>query len=522
MVHKNNKLNICLIKKEITSFEEAVLDGVHAVEVVGVGTLYVDDSHPRPPDWIVGFFGVGFDIGKRLITSSARGVLLTSIQHGEERRIFAVIFGFGRHLLKDDVVEERFGLRIVLNAVDPESLRSIDKTSLGSVPKQTREQMSRDGGASNFGIDIEQDLINSVTGKSRDPRFGRTISGRDALAVSVRIDMDNILDFLSTCISVHDSDAYRVNFSWIDQIKDIRSRETVENLDERLVSKLKDEDYTKIWMAVPEIIDWVDVKEFKYQRPKRGASHEDIDIRNFLTELGDEELNAEILKHSKVFVISSRTEDVAHSWTAYKCLYAEIEDGGKLYVLNNGKWYEIVADFARQVNDDFVHIPESDIELPEYAHTDEAEYNRAATVSIAGACCMDGDVVVHGGGHSRIEFCDILTPDKKLIHVKRYGGSSTLSHLFSQGVTSGELFVADGEFRRLLNDKLPTDHKLANVQDRPDPRDYEIIFGVISKSNNPLDIPFFSKVSFRNAKRRLEGFGYKVYKKKIQITHADG
>jgi uncharacterized protein (TIGR04141 family) len=44
----------------------------------------------------------------------------------------------------------------------------------------------------------------------------------------------------------------------------------------------------------------------------------------------------------------------------------------------------------------------------------------------------------------------------------------------------------------------------------------ELVFAIISKSTNPLEIPFFSKVSLKNARRRLQGYGYKVTKKKIQ------
>ena len=44
----------------------------------------------------------------------------------------------------------------------------------------------------------------------------------------------------------------------------------------------------------------------------------------------------------------------------------------------------------------------------------------------------------------------------------------------------------------------------------------EVVFAVIGKSSNPLEIPFFSKVSLENARRRLQGYGYKVSKKRIR------
>jgi len=219
-----------------------------------------------------------------------------------------------------------------------------------------------------------------------------------------------------------------------------------------------------------------------------------------------------------VFLISSKTDTATEAWSAYRCIYAEIEHKGRVYILNSAKWYEIVKGFADQINEGYSQMEESTVTLIDYSHADEGAYNKAAAAAIPSSCCMDRELVSHGGGQSKIEFCDIYdaTP-KRLIHVKHYGGSSHLSHLFSQGAVSGELFVADSAFREKLNDKLPAGHKLAHPESRPNAGDYEIVFGVISNSLKPLDIPFFSKVSLKNAKRRLAGYGYqKITLKKIQ------
>jgi uncharacterized protein (TIGR04141 family) len=60
---------------------------------------------------------------------------------------FVIAFGVGRHLLKDGVIEERFGLKVVLNSVGRDSFRSIDKTTLGSVPTAGDILISRDNQA---------------------------------------------------------------------------------------------------------------------------------------------------------------------------------------------------------------------------------------------------------------------------------------------------------------------------------------------------------------------------------------
>jgi len=192
--------------------------------------------------------------------------------------------------------------------------------------------------------------------------------------------------------------------------------------------------------------------------------------------------------------------------------------GDKLYVLNNGKWYEVAKGFTEEIHRDFVGMAMSTITLPDCSVSDEGEYNRVAASAVPGGCCMDSRLIMHGGGHSRIEFCDIYTADKRLIHVKRYGNSAVLGHLFSQGVVSGELFISDGDFREKLNAELPSTHKLIDPRARPNALEHEIVYGIISHSEHQLDIPFFSKVSLRNAKRRLSSYGYKITLKKIKRT----
>lgn len=494
MADKTNKLNICLIKAELSRPEDIIEPSADAHVIEGLGTFYTEASHPRMPSWIANFFGNTLpDV--RLITSTAKGVLLVDILIGDKITWFAVIFGYGRSLLNEGVIEERFGLKVVLNSVDHESLRSIHKTTLGSVPKQSREQMSRDGIAANFGIDIEQDLINEITGRSGKIELGKTISGRDLLSVAVKIDINGIREFLQVCLAQYLSNSYKAQFSWIDQIKELRDPMRINNLNDELCRRLKARLLEKVWMAVPEVVDWVDVKGFRYMRPATADLKSDLDLTEFLESIQDRELTVDLLKSIRIYVISAKTDEAYDHWTAYKCLYSEIEFADKMHVLNNGKWYEIAPDFATAVHDDYIDIPETTINFPDCLQNDEGEYNDALPNAIPNSHCMDRKLITYGGGHSSIEFCDLATEDKKLIHIKRYGGSSQLSHLFSQGVVSAELFVEDEKFREALNEKLPTTLRLDDSKVRPIASDYEVVFAIISKSINPLEIPFFSKVS---------------------------
>ena len=92
-------------------------------------------------------------------------------------RKFAVAFGLGGwQLLKPGCYEERFGLMTTLNLIKADSIRSIDKSSVGLFPKQAREQVIVASEAADFGIDIEQDLVRAVTGKCLNQDHGSTIT----------------------------------------------------------------------------------------------------------------------------------------------------------------------------------------------------------------------------------------------------------------------------------------------------------------------------------------------------------
>ncbi|MGT4071592.1 UNVERIFIED_CONTAM: TIGR04141 family sporadically distributed protein, partial [Aeromonas hydrophila] len=58
-------------------------------------------------------------------------------------RLFALSFGHGRHLLNPGCYEDRFGLRVTLNSVDPDMLRAVDVTTLEANPFHGKRQATR-------------------------------------------------------------------------------------------------------------------------------------------------------------------------------------------------------------------------------------------------------------------------------------------------------------------------------------------------------------------------------------------
>ena len=539
-----NKLSIYLIKEEYSEHKSILksLDQLCTVPIDGIGIFYFRNSRNSKPSWLESFFGPPLSDREELFNSISRGILILSVSvESDQERIFAIPFGHGWTLLNPGVYEQRFGLKIVLNILDPARLRTLDKKNMTSVPKNTSEQLSRVGEAADFGIDVEQDLVRSITGKTKteyEKLFGETVTGKDALYVSCKVNTSSIIEFLRECFKKYQSDSYKKQFGWIDHISEIRDPKVTEGLNNRLIEEIQliqdntDEDGIKIWMAVPEIVEWSDVRGFRYGNKRKGSKnyeeHDDISLRGFLDSLPKdkkENLSLKLLKNKGIICNSASSGTIQYKWRAYDCLYCEIsyEEKAETFVLSNGSWYEIETDFADQINKDYKQISDLNavLDLPDYVHENENEYNEKVADEDNDICCMDKKMIIHGGGHSSVEFCDLFTKGNMIVHVKRYGGSSVLSHLFSQGVVSGELLISDTNFREEVNHKLPHSHKIENVSARPDASNYQVIFAIISDKGRDLELPFFSKVTLRNAKRRLETFGYKVVLQKIKADKSN-
>ncbi|MBI2270272.1 MAG: TIGR04141 family sporadically distributed protein [Bacteroidetes bacterium] len=514
MESKTNRLSIYLIKEGFDTPDKILKSISPQKEISGIGTFYYASSPTREPDWVKKFFANSLGDTSHLKTAAAKGVLLVQINIDTTTVRFAFCFGTGRHMLKDGVIDERFGLRTTLNTIKPNNIRSIEKNSIGAVSKISKEQMSKGATFSDFGFDIEQDLVRSVTGQSSLDQFGKIITGGDSLSLSVKVNVNNAIEFLKLCYAQYISPKYKEEFGWIDQIQEIKNHKLIENLNAELLRRLNAKELDKLWMSVPDLIDWWDVKGFKYL-PRQDKLSDDISITEFLNHYQNFD-SVQQIKTKTLTAFSASNDSEIDSWSIYKCIYGEVTQGDKIYVINNGKWYEIASGFVDEINSSYNNIQLSDITLPEYNHKNESEYNESVALGDSSIVCMDRKEIIYGGGHSKIEFCDLLTSDNKIVHVKHYGGSSVLSHLFMQGSVSGELFIQDPKFRKELNKKLPSGRKLINPGNKPDPSSYEIVFTIISNSQDERPhLPFFSKVSIKNAKRRLEGYGYKVTLKKI-------
>lgn len=504
-----------MIKTEFVNDEDIIQEYGTSEEIEDVGMLYLGFSRATVPKWAESFF-INRIRTDNVFTANARAVLLVRISVGESTRTFALTMGYGKNMLKDDVYEEQFGLKVILNTIKPDSLRRISKINIGGNQKLSNEQLPLKSDINDFGLDINRDLVSHITGISDDEEYATgTLSGGDILSVTAEVDITNIVTFLTKTYQKYSLERYKSNFGWIDQIQDIKDSRLIERLNETMIEMINARS-SNIWMAVPEIIDWTAIKGFKYHGRE---ILDDIYIDKVKESFREPLTNIEQLKSKRIIAISNVDDSIQHNWGSHRCIYGELTLDGQAYCINNGKWFRINNDFVAQVNSDYNQTIVSDLTFNDFTteHNSENAYSiDFQSKNPSQYIVMDGENLTYGGGHSKIELCDLLSKDKYLIHIKPYSGSSTLSHLFNQAAVSAELILSDSQFLALANQKIAelSDDDDFQITDR---RVIKVVFGIISKVDTPLPhIPFFSRVSFRHARHRLQAFGFEVSIKTIR------
>jgi uncharacterized protein (TIGR04141 family) len=515
---KKYKLSIYLIKESYTDDTQIVpkcgeMNSYEIPDEVGrLGTLYIKTNYVSVPKWADFFCDIFLpeDIG--LATKSARAVFIVAINNKK----LCLTFGHAHFLIEPLAIVRNFGMKVALNVGGETSLRAVDKTCLDVVEIKSKEQSSKEVGIETFDFDFETDILKSITAKNEDG--SSTLSGRDSVSIGAAVKLDTLREFLSDILTKYESDAYKEKFSWVDNVAEERDKSVIARLIQLLIEKIMVLD-PRVWLAIPEVIIWEEISGFAYKKRRNPVVRQDIHLERWINEVvNDDDIDINYLKRKKVFLYDVN-HDLYKHWPVYHCLNAEIDLDGQKYILNDGSWYLLNTDFVDDVNGFYDAIEVSSIELPPYGTKKEPEYNNyVATTYPNKFDLMDRKTIHVGGGRSSVEFCDLYTTDKQMIHVKKYGGSSVLSHLFQQGVVSGELFISNNSFWNEVNSRLSDDFKLEDVERKPNPAEYEICYAIMSAVPGDLHIPFFSKVVMKNAVKRLQVYGYKVTKKKIPIS----
>ncbi|MBO1041984.1 DUF6119 family protein [Brucella pituitosa] len=528
-------LNIRLLKSDINigdAFRDTAEPDEVPTETPPGSRLFIDTSRGRP-SWMP-LLAELTTHAPDFWTQSSSAVLAVPVEARDgTQRVFLLCFGGGHFLVDPDKIERNFGLKVVLNTVSRRNLRSLDSATLDATVFQRRTQSSRNADLSGFGIDVQRDLLRVAAGAPTNRQFAKFVAGRDSLTITCAVAQNELPAKLAECLSAFYANDYRQDYEWIDNVQIVTEVDEIALLDEELneeIARLRAGEPSDLHMCPPEIVDYIQGQNLAYYG--RGFSREKVwysqlNILEYVAELNAINFNAgiETIKNDH-FVRMHEDEETRSKpkWKIYDCFVYESIIDERIHVLYAGTWYRISQAYKDRIETFFRSLLR-----PALLDRTTAVNERALLVELNqrdDLLLMDQTKVnPRDVNNGNIEVCDFFSKNRQFIHLKDGGSSSSISHLWSQAVTSCDALMSDARFRngvrrqaRLRQAALPVKEGFENLlppgrQGRVDTSAYTVVYGILRdryQLSRRLDIPFFSKVSLQAPAALLAKFGYSV------------
>ena len=436
-------------------------------------------------------------------------------------RYFAVSFGMAQICLNRNAFECDFGLKVCLNKIPRDKIRTLDTASPDRTTIQKRIQASAECDFSLFSMDIEKDILRLLSGKPTDKEFASSMTGRDTLQMTCKITISSLKEKCKELLETYQSKEYKKIYPWIDHIKQIRDEKIISILNGKLsdeIQALREGKQSSLYLAIPEIIDPAADYAYRYNGLScRSRKYFTLSIEDYKAAL-QREVSKTISDYTKhrISIISSNFPCMEFS--IFECLNFETSVDDRNYILWNSSWYEIDINFAREIDHTWQQaLVEDEYLIQKTSMPTEEKLIEDLGRNMTSWQKLDKRKINPSNtSYANIEPCDFFVPPKSFFHLKDGTSSACISHLWNQGLVSGECFLKDENFRcslrNMLNDSLKSEVP-ARKDTKPVANEYKIIFGIMREpsKNGNINIPFFSKVSFRAVFQRLTELGFQVF-----------
>jgi uncharacterized protein (TIGR04141 family) len=519
-------ISVYLLRRDIISAKDALRDdpgqfASHRVKGLGEdAVLYVRHTPPIPPKWAE-FFDDALEPPLKLARPGFAAVLFVKASS----RRFALAFGSGgRWLLRLDSYERNFGLRVAVNSVDPDQIRSVQSRTFIDTALQVRRQVAEASNIVGLEMDVQRDLLTNLEGSVRRDALGKRLAGADAARLTHAMEAREVKAVCSQLLRTSKADTYKSHYGWIDWIAEVTDPDEMAEFEEEALGLLFDLELERFDVYPPEmvsedIVDFGTSRNTTVMEPTRKLLERTI--RRI--DAPDPTALGEALRH---LYISARNEEgeAVKRWSWWECLYYEHRTAEQAAVLDRGAWFRVRGEEARAVNDFAAALTPSGLALPDAGRAEiEKNYNLRVASERSDLMLLDSKLIQPITGESRIEICDLFSEAGHLIHVKRRkGGSSGLSHLFGQAFVSSELLLREQAFATQMRSLLGV---WANrVSEPPKAASHPVVLAVVLASESTGEgaraLPFFSKVFMRQNVQTLQTMGFTVHYDEIpaQLT----
>ena len=519
---KSRTFSIYLLKKDFTP-DNALKDEhpfgnrVQATRLPTGSVMYLLDAIPYPP-WWKDYWGV-----IEQIEQSLKGAIVFIPSND---RFFALTFGHTYHYLKEYAYEYDFGLRITLNSIDPNELKSTDTLN----PENSRRQRTQSPTGSDitfFNFDRDSSIIRHLAGrvKKEYKELFSSTTGASNLNISIKKTPDEIPALLSQLLTLYNKDSYKQSFPDIHNIIPLHDPLVIDKLNKELM-KAFNERQMKPVLSIPDITD-PDIAlniYFSGAGKKQGRIYQDVFIdyyREYLANNSKTNVTIDDLKKHSMNICDDDGKP-RKSYSVFKSLLFDCQLENEHFHLCEGNWYQVDNSYLeglKKLLDPYFY---DDNSLPKYRHESEEDYNASIAGNDAKYICLDR-TNISPPGQSVVEPCDIYTVDEEsetaiLYHVKLSTRSSTLSHLFNQGLNSVELLRLDDYSRNRIKELIKEKDIAGKYNDHTEAIDNDklkVVYVIITQKKNDaksLNLPLFSRISL---KRCLNTF--KIMKIDAQI-----
>ena len=480
---------------------------------------YLQNKHAAPPKWLKELSTIfRFDNSIQNISNSF--VFFLKV----ENRIFAYTMGYSHHSLDKSKIEYDFGLKVTLNEIDHSNIRGIDVRKLTQTSHQKREISSANSVLKDFEFDHNEEFINALAGKAIDKTIANSLIGKEALKLSVELDLTNIYEYSKRLLKSYQKIDYKEKFDFIDNLKPIKDPTILAIMKQKAKLLFEDSKKASIILSYPNIDDF-GFSKYKITYLNKSCEYEDINteiIFQFIEEQKIELSKIDLEKFSISLLYDNCEPQIYDIWDY---LVFEFTDNNKTYLYTANQLLEINPNYYNKLVSEISHYEIQSIQnlnILSFSHKNEGEYNEDFADKNSSVCvCLDKDNFrdFPNRPNDQVEVCDLITSNKEFICVKIYKKSSApLSHLFMQGIVSAELLVEVKEYREKINSSVQwSDFIDANILNR---NEITYVYAIVMEKNGTLsdNLPFFSKISLRQSIKALEKMGFKVNILKINYT----
>lgn len=497
-------------------FERASLEAAQDTETA----LVLRTSISRLPAWQQLLGKLGLPPFQQLDERTSAGAILFVRVNG---RLVAWTFGTGSRWLSNRAVDPRFGLLVALNAVASGGQDSGGLLAAHLSPNEgglldaelrvgsaTRGQMPR--------FDPMSDRLKGVVAETTHAKLPKV---RGSRSVTFEASIASIEDFRTRSaelLVLRDLEAYRDVFAYVENVVE---EDDPQVIDAVLAAVWERSDPDNLSLDV-DIAWWDDIREDGDDRvvthfrtpsdPRRQSVPSELrsknlvltwqKVRSSLRNKFPEDPPATLM--SKELRFYGSDDERLGACEVRDLIVAQPTINGVQYVLSEGEVFRVTTEYLTKLDDFLDGLVVRPRRLPVYLGGDEGRYNRSS-----GLVLLDGRLILLD--ENRLELCDLVDPDGRLIFVKRRKRAAAMSHLWAQIVASAIVLRRSDTARVAARNKLEAAGAPARLLDAiaAGAKELTVVLAILG-ADQIRDMTLLARIPLRVAVQRLQDLGYAV------------